>query len=75
MSPRKQPKSLFSLCLDYFVKKLTKYIDKKSFKLNFFNDFDAASNSFLSRCESTVELLDDYFVGTLRFASKDFQDF
>ena len=66
MSPRKHPKSLFSISLEYFVKQLIKHIDKKSLRLNFFNDFDGASKSFLSRCVSTVELLDDYFVGTLR---------
>ena len=43
-----------------------KYIDQKSFKLNFFNDFDEASKRFLSRCEVGIELIDDYFVGTLR---------
>ena len=66
MAPRKPVKSLFAICLESLIKHLIKYIDQKSFKLNFFNDFDEASKRFLSRCEAGIELIDDYFVGTLR---------
>ena len=66
MAPRKPMKSLFAICLQSLMRHLTKYIDQKSLKLNFFNDFDEASKSFLSRCESGIEIVDDYFFGTLR---------
>ena len=66
MSPRKAANTLFSICLETFIKHLAKYIDQKAFKLNFFNDFDEASKTFKSRCKAGIELLDDYFVGTLR---------
>ena len=61
MEPRKPVKSLFAICLESLIKHLTKYIDQKSFKLNFFNDFDEASKSFLSRCEAGIELTDKMF--------------
>ena len=66
MSPRKSAKSLYSISLQNFVKYLTKYIDQKTFKLNFFNDFEAASKEFLERSKKGIENLDDHFVGPLR---------
>ena len=71
MSPRKPAKSLFTICLDVFIKHLIKYIDRKTFKINFFNDFEKASKEFLARCETGQELVDDYFIGTLRYQPKN----
>ena len=67
MSPRKPVKSLFLISLEDLIKHLIKYINRNTLKLNFFNDFDKASAQFLDQCKTGREVLDDYFIGTLRY--------
>ena len=66
MSPRKPVSSLYDLCIDIVTKRIQTFIERKIEKINFFNDFEAAAQEFLSRCLHGRQFIEDHFVGPLR---------
>ena len=66
MSPKKGVKALYDTSLELVIKRLLQYIRSKLVKINFFNDYEAAAQEFLSRCQGGREFIEDYFVGPLR---------
>ena len=71
MSPRKPVKALYDFSLEIVIKCLRKYLEKKVEKINFFNDFDAAAQEFLSRCRDGRDFIADHFIGPLRWKILD----
>ena len=66
MSPRIPADSLYEISLKVVTQRLLEYIERKVKKINFFNDYEAAAQEFLSRCQEGREFIDDYFIGPLR---------
>ena len=71
MSPRKPVRALYDLSLDIVIRSLRKYLERKVEKINFFNDFDAAAQEFLLRCQDGREFIEDHFIGPLRWKILD----
>ena len=69
MSPRKPVSSLYDLCIDIVTKRIQTFIERKIEKINFFNDYEAAAQEFLSRCLHGRQFIEDHFVGPLRWGS------
>ena len=70
MSPRKPVKALYDLSLEIVIRSLRKYLERKVEKINFFNDFTAAAQEFLSRCGDGKDFIADHFIGPLRWISR-----
>ena len=71
MSPRKPVKALYDLSLEIVIRCLRKYLERKVEKINFFNDFEAATQEFLSRCKDGRDFIDEHFIGPLRWKILD----
>ena len=70
MSPRKPVKALYDLSQEIVIRCFKKYLERKVEKINFFNDFEAATQEFLSRCTDRRDF-DEHFFGPLRWKILD----